>query len=94
MAPHATSIESAKSLLADLFSKRSVVLLGESHMIKENLDFVADLQPVGLAGRGEFAQGHAFGNPLTAADARAEGGLCKIEIGFDFFYLVFLLKKS
>ncbi len=45
MAPHATSIESAKSLLADLFSKRSVVLLGESHMIKENLDFVADLIP-------------------------------------------------
>ena len=45
MPQHATSHDAAQRLLADLFTKRSVVLLGESHMIKENLDFVADLLP-------------------------------------------------
>ena len=43
MPQHATSLDAAKTLLADLFTKRSVVLLGESHMIRENLDFVAGL---------------------------------------------------
>ena len=45
MVHHATTRDSARALLADLFAKRSVVLLGESHMIKENLDFVAELIP-------------------------------------------------
>lgn len=45
MTQHATSLDAAKTLLNDLFSKRSVVLLGESHMIHENLQFVAELLP-------------------------------------------------
>ena len=45
MVHHATTEDSAKALVADLFSKRHVVLLGESHMIKDNLDFVARLLP-------------------------------------------------
>jgi hypothetical protein len=38
--------------------------------ININFDFIANLQISFLAGGCEFAQGYAFGRPITAADAR------------------------
>ena len=57
---HAHGWDEAQQLVVDSFANNDVVLLGEEHLIRENLQFVGDLVPV-LHANGIYRIGIEFG---------------------------------